>query len=361
MALALQQIILSFSLTLVLIWLLAKFAPRLGLVDVPDHRKQHIGSVPVVGGLAIMLTLLASAIFWSGQMQPLFGAEDGAIWVFLAAALLLTMVGALDDYRGISVVSRTIAEIIAAMVLIEGLDLVPRDLGDLIGTGAIQMPDWIAYPFTIIAIFGIVNAYNMLDGIDGLLAIMVLITIIAFHVFSGVEPGLVTLTLSASLLAFLISNLHLSRFIPKSFLGDAGSKLLGFIVVSLILAVTSARIGGSKYIEPVTALYLVGLPLFDMVFITVRRLYTRTSPFRPDRRHIHHLMQALDVSNRRSLILIGCLGLALPFIGLMLRNSGAESPQQFFIFLGMFALYCLVMSQAWRVAHRYQGLKKTQM
>jgi UDP-GlcNAc:undecaprenyl-phosphate GlcNAc-1-phosphate transferase len=197
----------------------------------------------------------------------------------------------------------------------------------------------------------------MLDGIDGLLSVMVLITIFAFHLFSGLEPGLITLTLAASLSAFLVSNLSLSPYIPKTFLGDAGSKLMGFIVVSLILTVTSAQVAGIKYIEPVTALYLVGLPLFDMVFITLRRAYSRTSPFRPDRTHIHHLMQALDISHRRTLTLIGAAGLLPPFIGLMLDNSGAATPQQFFIFLGLFAVYCLLMSQAWRVASRYQALK----
>ncbi|MFK7830552.1 MAG: MraY family glycosyltransferase [Congregibacter sp.] len=310
-----------------------------------------------MGGIAIMLTLLTGALVWQDQNGTIIDNTGNTLWVFLVAATILTLMGVIDDARGLSVFTRTIVEVAVALVVIEGLDLLPRNLGDIIGTGNIRMPVWIAYPFTIIAIFGIVNAYNMLDGIDGLLSVMVLITVFAFHVFSGLQPGFVALTVSGSLAAFLVSNLRLSPYIPKTFLGDAGSKLLGFIVVSLILTVTAAQVVGTKYIQPVTALYLVGLPLFDMVFTALRRLHSRKSPFGADRTHIHHLMQSLDMSHRRSLLLIGCGGLSIPFIGLMLDHAGAATPQQFFIFLGLFVMYCLTMSQAWQVANRYQRLK----
>ncbi|WOJ92965.1 hypothetical protein R0135_14400 [Congregibacter variabilis] len=180
----------------------------------------------------------------------MFSAKGDALWVLLLAAAILTALGAVDDMRRVSVFNRTVVEIIVALVVIEGLNLVPRNLGALIGSGNIRMPDWIAYPFTVIAIFGVVTAYNMLDGIDELLSVMVLITIFAFHLFSGLAPGLLTLTLTASLSAFWVSSLRLPPYIPKTFLGDAGSKLLGFIVVSLILTVASAQVGGKNKSSP---------------------------------------------------------------------------------------------------------------
>jgi UDP-GlcNAc:undecaprenyl-phosphate GlcNAc-1-phosphate transferase len=355
---ALLHFSFAFLVTLLLTVVLSRVAPKLGLVDNPDHRKNHTGSIPVVGGIAVLGSLILCAIVWRDQSPGTLNTGAQTLWIFLAAATTLSLVGVLDDVRGVSVFTRTIVEVIVALIVIEGLDLIPRKLGNLFGTGTIVMPDWVAYPFTVVAIFGVVNAYNMLDGIDGLLSVMVIITILAFHVFTGLEPGLVTLSITASLAAFLVSNLSLSPYIPKTFLGDAGSKLLGFIVVSLILAVATRQVGGEKYIEPVTALYLVALPLFDMVFITVRRALVGRSPFAADRSHIHHLTQALDVGHRRSLLLIGCAGLAPPFIGLMLDRSGAATPQQFFIFLGLFAIYCLFMSQAWGIAARYQALKR---
>ncbi|MEM1402800.1 MAG: hypothetical protein AAGG55_05670 [Pseudomonadota bacterium] len=355
---AAQQISISFSLTLALIIVFAKFAPRLGLVDKPNQRKKHAGDVPLVGGIAILVTLVCSALIWQGSDSVFSASSEATVSVFLVAASMLTILGVVDDYRGVSVLTRTSVEIIVALILIEGLDLIPRNLGNLIGTGNLIMPDEIAYPFTVVAIFGVINAYNMLDGIDGLLSTMVLITVFAFHVFSGLKPGLITLTITAALAAFLVSNLSLTRFVPKTFLGDAGSKLLGFTVVSLILAVTAEQVAGKKYLEPVTALYLVGLPLFDMVFITLRRIYGGRSPFSADRTHVHHLMEALGISPRRALALIGCGGISLPLMGLILDYGDASTPQRFYIFVGLFVLYCLFMSQAWRVAERYQSMRR---
>lgn len=358
MSTALQQVLLAFVSTLAFILVLARIAPRLKLVDTPDHRKLHKGDIPLVGGLAIFLSLILSTLIFSQHDAGVFSGSRDTLAVFLFAASVLVTLGVIDDRKHVSVFTRTSIEIIVALIVIEGLDLRVANLGDLIGTGKIRLEQWLAYPFTVICIFGIINAFNMLDGMDGLLSIIVIITILAFHLFTGIEPGVISLTLLAALVAFLSSNLGFAPFIPKTFLGDAGSKLLGFIVVALILAVTSQQVGGVAYIQPVTALYLVGLPLFDMVFTTVRRVATKSSPFQSDRSHIHHLMQELGLSNRRSLIIIGTIGIAPPFMGLMLHKSGAAEAYQFYIFTGCFVLYCVLMSQAWRVADRYSSLQQ---
>ncbi len=354
---SLQNVLFAFITTLVLIVLLARLAPRLGLVDAPNERKLHDGYVPLVGGLAIFLTLVLCSVLFEVTGQLSFTASGRAVAVFLAAGGLLVALGVVDDRKHVSVFTRTAVEVAVALIIIESLDLHVAHLGDLLGTGHIKLAHWLAYPFTIICIFGIINAFNMLDGMDGLLAMNVLITMFAFHLFTGIPPGLITLTVSSALAAFLISNLGLAPFIPKTFLGDAGSKLLGFIVVAMILAVTSAQVAGVKYIQPVTALYLVGLPLFDMVFTTLRRVAGRKSPFSADRSHIHHLVQAFGMSNRRSLLVIASMCVAPVFLGLMLHKAGTPANFQFFIFLGFFVLYCVLMSQAWRLAEKYQALK----
>ena len=356
---SLQQALFAFLTTLGLIVLLSRIAPRLRLVDAPDHRKIHEGHIPLVGGIAIYLCLLLGTLFWGHPDASIVTKYADSLRVFMFAGGVLVVLGILDDRHSVSVFTRVVVEIGVALIVIEGLDLKAANLGDLVGTGNIKLPPWMAYPFTVICIFGVINAFNMLDGMDGLLGIMVLNTLFAFHLFTGIPPGFLTIFISASLVAFLVSNLGLSPSIPKTFLGDSGSKLLGFIVVALILAATSAQLGGSKLIEPVTALFLVGLPLWDMTFTTLRRVFLRRSPFGADRSHIHHLTQALGLSDRRSLLVIGSIGIAPPFTGLMLSRSGAATPYQFFIFLGCFALYCIIASQAWRVAERLQAASTT--
>lgn len=128
----------------------------------------------------------------------------------------MVILGIADDRSHVSVFTRVVIEVAVALIIIEGLDLHVRHLGDLIGTGPIVLPAWLPYPFTVICIFGVINAFNMLDGMDGLLGIMMLITLAGFHLFTGIVPGLVSVFIGSSLLAFLVSNLKLSPFIPTS-------------------------------------------------------------------------------------------------------------------------------------------------
>ncbi|MEQ8262169.1 hypothetical protein [Pseudohaliea sp.] len=346
------QTLVAFAATLVFIRVLAAIAPRVGLVDAPNQRKLHTGEIPLVGGIAIYLSLLLGALLWGNEGVDSLSSHGKPVWVFLLAGGILVLVGIIDDIRHISVFARMLTEITVALLIIEGLDLRANNLGDLVGTGPVSLKGWIAYPFTVICVFGIINAYNMLDGMDGVLGIMGLITLLGFHLFTDTAPGFITIFIGMSLLAFLVSNLGLWPAIPKTFLGDSGSKLMGLIVVSLILTVADAGVAGLKYIEPVTALYLVGLPLYDMTFTTLRRVFRGYSPIRPDRSHIHHLMQELGLSDRRGLLVISTLGLTSPLLGLMLARSGASTPYQFYIFVGLFLLYCVLMQQAWVVAER---------
>ncbi|MHA7816740.1 MAG: hypothetical protein ACX93N_09705 [Pseudohaliea sp.] len=342
----------AFLLTLLLLRVLSAIAHRVGLVDAPDHRKRHAGDVPLVGGLSIYLALLLGALLWGDTGGDSLSTYGRSLWIFLLAGGLLVLAGTIDDLRSVSVFSRILTEVLVALLIIEGLELRAENLGDLLGTGPIVLQGWIAYPFTVICIFGVINAYNMLDGMDGVLGVITLITLFSFHLFTGTAPGLVTIFIGMALLAFLVSNLGLWPAVPKTFLGDAGSKLMGLIVVSLILTVADADVAGLKAIEPVTALYLVGLPLYDMTFTTLRRVLRGHSPIRSDRSHIHHLTQALGLSERRGLLVIGTLGLASPLMGLTLARAETGTPYQFFIFLGLFLLYCILMQQAWVVAER---------
>ena len=350
------QSLTAFGFTLVMIVVLSKVAPRLGLMDTPSDRKRHGTPTPLVGGLAIMITLCLGAFIWGEGNGFLIAVRDQeALWVLLGCAIFLVLTGALDDRFHLGVFVRVGSELLVALIVIETLNLRLVQLGDLLSIGNIQLSAFFAYPFTMIAIFGIINAFNMLDGIDGLLASLVIATLVTFHLFSELPPGLVTLVIGSSLLAFLVSNLKLAPFVTKTFLGDAGSRLLGFIVVCLLLGAASGQVGGAKIIQPATALFLVALPLFDMVFTTLRRVVRKGSPFVADRGHIHHLMQDLGFSDRRAAVLIVAMSVSMNFLGLMLHRSIVAEYHQFAIFCGCFSLYCLLTSQAWRVAEKMKG------
>ena len=360
MATLLIQSLAAFFFTLVSIAALAKIAGKIGLVDLPTSRKRHSGSVPLVGGIAITCTLLMGIFIWAdGNTTLIMVKGKEALWIFMGCAVFLVIAGALDDLLDLGVFVRVGSEVLVALTVIEVLDLRVGNLGNLLSFGTISLTPFVAYPFTVIAIFGVINAFNMLDGVDGLLASLVLLELAAFHIFTETSPGLISLFVGGSLLAFLVSNLELTKFIPKTFLGDAGSRLLGFIVVCMLLAAASDQVGKEKIIQPATALFLIALPLFDMVFITVRRVLRGASPFSADRGHIHHLLQDLGFSDRRALVFIIFLGLSLNLLGLMLHRSAIAEHHQFAIYCGSFALYCLMASQAWRVVEEFKETTKT--
>ena len=349
----LVQSLTAFFCTLIAIVALAPLARKVGLVDTPTERKQHQNAVPLIGGLAIFIAFLAGALLWgAADTSAVIIKGQNALGVLLGCAAFLVITGALDDRFHLGVFLRIGSEVLVALTIIELLDLRLTWLGDLVGTGAIGMPPTISYIFTVVAMFGLMNAFNMLDGIDGLLASLVITTIVGFHLFTATKPGLMGLFTLASLSAFLISNLKLSPVVPKTFLGDAGSKLLGFVVVCLLLGAASGQVGGQKLIKPVTALYLVAVPLFDMVFTTLRRVIRKGSPFAADRSHVHHLFLDLGFSHRRALVMIVTINLAATSLGLLLHRLNAPEYYQLGIFIGMFLLYCLLASQAWIVANK---------
>ena len=349
----LVQSLTAFFCTLVAIVALAPLARKVGLVDVPTERKQHQDAVPLIGGLAIFIAFLAGALLWGADDSSVIAIKgQSALGVLLGCSAFLVITGMLDDRFHLGVFMRIASEVLVALTIIELLDLRLTWLGDLVGTGQIQMPPTVSYIFTVVAMFGLMNAFNMLDGIDGLLASLVITTVVGFHLFTATKPGLMSLFIVASLSAFLISNLKLSPIVPKTFLGDAGSKLLGFVVVCLLLSAASSQVGGEKLIKPATALFLVTVPLFDMVFTTLRRIIRKGSPFAADRSHIHHLFLDLGFSHRRALVMIVTINLAATSLGLLLHRLNAPEYYQLGIFIGMFLLYCLLASQAWIVANK---------
>lgn len=342
------QAISAFLFCLIAITLLARIAPTIGLVDIPGERKRHTGSVPVVGGIAVFLTLIAGEVVFHGDSAGVFLASDfGPKFAFAGCVGLLVLCGILDDRFHLSVFSRVASEVLIALVIIELLDFELINLGDLFGLGHITLSKGAAYAFTAISIFGIINAFNMLDGLDGLAASLVLLALIMFHFFTETPPDTASVVFGASLMGFLVSNLQLTYAIPKTFLGDAGSKLLGLLVACMLLAATSGQVGSAKLIQPATALFLVALPLFDMVFIFMKRLLNKSSPFLGDRSHIHHLFLRLGFSSRKALLLIVSISVFLNFVGLMLHKAAVPDFYQIAIFLACFGLYGVFLSQGW--------------
>lgn len=302
-------ILSAFFLTMVWLLVLAPFAVRWGLVDKPDSRKRHVQEVPLVGGIALFTTVVT--------LLPWFSPFDAnALWYVFASALLV-LSGALDDRFNLGVRLRIGVEVLAALLMIFGASLWVGDLGTLLGFRDLHMPLWLATPFTIIAVFGITNAWNMIDGMDGLVGTVTLIALGSFYYFThaGAADNTVTALLIGATAAFLLFNIGSNRLLPKVFLGDAGSKFIGFSLVWLLIDGTQSGAWTGQRLPAALALFVVGLPLIDMVSTTLRRLRRGQPFFAADRTHVHHILQHAGFTQQEVLLLVALACLLLNLAG----------------------------------------------
>jgi len=293
---------------------LRPLAIAVDLVDRPGGRKTHHGDVPVVGGLAMFLGLVLGM-----GLLPLPGASVGA---FLASCAILVTVGLIDDRFDLSPWTRLPGQIAAALVLIVGSDAVVVTLGDPFGTGSINLSAGGAIAFTTFIIISAINAFNMLDGMDGLAGTVALTSFLAIAFISYTAglttPLTISLVMMGAVCAFLLFNVPLrSNSTAECFMGDAGSTLLGFSVAWLCIQISQ---GATNPVTSVTVLWFVALPLYELVWSTIRRVIRGVSPFKADTDHFHHMLLKAGFGPRGAFAVYATLTLLLSGIGLLCRH-----------------------------------------
>lgn len=312
----------TFGLTMLAIFALRPLAISVHLVDHPGGRKTHHADVPIVGGIAMML-----GIVLGGGLLPI---QDATLGAFLAACSVLVTVGLFDDRFEISPWARLPAQVIAALIVMYGTGSVITDLGDLVGTGPIELAGIWSFLFTIMVFISAINACNMLDGMDGLAGAVALVAFLALAVISSADGlAAMSLVMAASVSAFLLFNLP-SRFNRRvhCFMGDAGSTLLGFTVAWICIQVAQ---GPASEGAPVTMLWIVALPLYELLWSTIRRAFRGVSPLKPDNEHFHHLLLRAGFGVRAAFGVVVILATLLAGIGLFMHHIGMPENVSFML------------------------------
>jgi len=313
-------------------------AARVGLVDIPDNRKQHSGHIPLIGGLAIYAGLMAALL--------VFLPVSEKISYLLVTASCVMLAGLLDDIWGLSVGVRLVIQVAASLVMINGTGLYIESLGNLFGFGEVTLGFW-GIPFTVLAVIGVINAFNMVDGIDGLsggLALVAILGILGFESLSGNYLNFdYLLLLALALIPFLLTNLSIISK-RKIFLGDAGSMFMGYVITWTLINLSQ---GENNAIEPVNALWCAAIPIIDTLGVMYRRIKKGQSPFKPDREHLHHIFMRAGFSARKTLGVILTLALAICFLGMVLEQLYPAIA--FYIFAALFFLYGYLLIHAWKL------------
>ncbi|MGH8241719.1 MAG: hypothetical protein ACRETY_00025 [Steroidobacteraceae bacterium] len=312
----------SFALTSLAIIALRPLAIAVHLVDSPGGRKTHHSDVPIVGGLAMMLGVLLGA--------GLLPIQYDAFGAFLAACSVLVTVGLFDDRYEISPAARLAAQVVAAIIVMFGTNSTITDLGNLFGTGPIELAGIWSTLFTIMVFISAINACNMLDGMDGLAGATALVAFLGLAVLSSADGlAAVSLVMAACVCAFLLFNLpsRLNRRV-RCFMGDSGSTLLGFTVAWLCIQVAQ---GPARDAAPVTMLWLVALPLIELLWSTMRRIVRGVSPLTADDQHFHHLLLKAGFGVRGAFgIVVGVAALLAGF-GLFTHYAGMPEYYSFML------------------------------
>lgn len=345
-----QSGLLAMVGTALAIALLRPVSAWLNLVDIPNQRKQHTGAIPLIGGISVFIGVLLSSLL----TLPL----DPMLWQVLFCGVVIVLLGAIDDAKDISPWLRLGVQALLILFMCKATGVSLHHLGDILGFGDISVR-WLDLVMTVAAICGAINAYNMMDGIDGLAGSMAMISLIGLALLFHEDMPLLADFCQVFILAlipYLCVNLSLFSAKRKIFLGDAGSMLLGF-VIGFMLIYGSQQTHAISAFRPVTALWIIGLPLMDMVGIMIRRMLKGQSPLRPDRNHLHHIMMHAGFTSRESLIIMVIIGILLMMVGVISEIYKVNEPTMMFLFVMTFFFYTIGLRKAWKLGVIVKRLK----
>jgi len=328
----------TFFISFAVLFFMRKVARTIGLVDKPSGRKMHQGNIPLVGGVAICITIVNYIYTHPGMINYAN--------LYMLCICSLTAIGALDDRFDLSVKIRMLVQAIISVSMIYFANSEMHSLGNLLGFGVIEL-GMLGGLITVFAVIGCINAFNMVDGIDGLLGGLSIVTFgsVGILLLLAGEQSLsyLCLLLVVCMIPYILMNLGLVGHKRKVFMGDAGSMMIGFTVIWLLIG--ASQTPGNTMIRPVTALWLIALPLMDMVAIMIRRIQQGKSPFKPDRDHLHHICQRLGCSSRQTLALICLIAAALAGVGMLGEILQIPEYLMFYAFLLLFVMYLIGLTK----------------
>ena len=300
MFLVLVALILSFLVAR----MLTPMALRIGLSDRPGGRKQHEGTIPLTGGIG-MFAGFAMAALASGLVV-------GATLALVVALGLLVVGGAADDMHDITARTKLFIQLTAALFMTSWAGVYVSQLGNLFGFGPVNLYYW-AIPFSVVCALGVMNAVNMIDGLDGAAGGTSLVAAL-WLTYAAVAQGLGTealllVFLCASICGFLLWNMRVPplRDQARIFMGDAGSMMLGLALCWFSISVTQ---GEGRTLPPIVCVWILAVPLIDMARVMFLRLRRRADMFDADREHLHYLLLQRGMpAHTAALVMIGAAAL----------------------------------------------------
>ena len=331
-------LIATFIVALIISWVsipsIIKVAQEKHLFDEPNERKTHLAKVPTLGGIAIFAgTIIAFSLFLE--------EEQGVRWgVVFSAMVILFFTGVKDDLVPLSPYKKMLAQVLAAVLAVVGGGIHLSSFYGLLGI--YELPVVLGFTLSVFTLIVIINAFNLLDGINGLsggiATIAALVFGFWFYQHSYTNMAVLGFATAGALIGFLRHNLLSGRI----FMGDTGSLMVGFICA--IMAIRFIELNKySTFFEggkaPVFAITVLILPLFDTFRVFMVRLLKGRSPFSGDRNHLHHALIDLDLRHAQASVLMYAVQLLFVVLGWILCHFNP------YFALGLLSGVMLLLSQ----------------
>jgi UDP-N-acetylmuramyl pentapeptide phosphotransferase/UDP-N-acetylglucosamine-1-phosphate transferase len=312
-------VLLSLSISLFATYYVIRFSKHLNLGDAPSEaRKIHKIKIPNFGGIAVFIATMVAYFTFGDYTNPIRPDRLFTISIFLF------FIGLADDMDGISARSRLITEFLCALFIIAITDIRLTSLWGILGIS--ELPLWASYIITSSFIVGCINAYNMIDGIDGLLGSLTLLGSVCFgFIFYYANDFLWTILCAAiagALAGFLYYNLNPA----KIFMGNGGSLFLGTIFACFsvrLMQIAPTHQGTIHIMAPATMVFsIIAIPVIDMVATFAIRIYYGESPFIANQCHIHHRIMTLGLNQKQTCAILVAGNLLIIFFAYWVQNTG---------------------------------------
>lgn len=313
-----------------------KLAKEKGLVDNPDARKLQKFPVPVLGGLAVFFgvtfgMLTGCALYYTlneditGQATEFTSTR--LIQVMLAMSVML-YTGSLDDILGLSPRTRFVIEILVILGIVLSSGACMVSLHGLWGVHDFSW--WMAVPLTVFAGVGIINAVNMVDGVNGLSSGLCITCSALFGVvflyIGDIANAILAFTMAASLLPFFVHNVFGDK--SRMFIGDAGTMIMGILMTWFVICIISSGGYACLIFDDVCIVAMVlafmSVPVADTLRVMTMRVFKGKSPFSPDKTHLHHAFVAMGVSHSITALSIILINLAVVGTWYVAVKTGAS-------------------------------------
>jgi UDP-GlcNAc:undecaprenyl-phosphate GlcNAc-1-phosphate transferase len=324
------------------------------LMDNPNVRSSHIVQVPSLGGIAFYIVLVLGMYFLD-RNDPL----DKSM-AMMPGMLILFIIGLKDDLTVIGPLTKIGAQILAISFVMYHPSFHIHHLHGFFGVGDVSI--WVVTPLAAFIMLAIINAYNLIDGIDGLASAVGIVIFTIFGlmffllkmpVFSGIS-----LIMIGSLIAFLRFNLSSKK---KIFMGDTGSMLIGFVIACSVVRIFTVPGSELKTLPflienlPLVVMAILIVPFFDTARVFTIRIMNKKSPFSPDRNHIHHiLIDYLKLSHRRASFFIGLVNVLFIVVFIFLSSS----LNNFWLLIAMIVSILLLIFFFYRINFSYSNMRR---